>query len=592
MKTFYKIAIAVLALSTLPACSEKYVDPAYFESADVDFTYNVDGDEYLLDYYVVSPVKFNNTSAKTGNFHWDFGDGTTSDEVSPVHKYETAGQYKVTLTLDGVGTRTYPLLINDITPTLTVAEQSTEIVEFNNTTLTFNLELPNPSNLPVRYVWSFPEGTTYADGTPVTEFVGMAHEDGTTDYPAPVKFRNIGSQRVSIVTTFDVRDGGENRRLADAYLNVQVGCSEPAATLYYAQRGGNVKAIKLLENVPEGTKVLPYDMGVPTGSTVFNLLCNTVQGVADSGNDEEGEETETPSTGTTDVTWIYILDAGKQYYYVNDENGVLGDGNMTAMRADGTGVNLVITNVGGPAFNDPFRGFIQNGVIYYSDRNTGFTALDCNTRGAVEGVGNSNRRASYVMTNENTPFKDQGISWGAITNGIYKDKNGWWWIGKNYNGQGIFRFRDSDVYPSETEAKKHVPPSKIILQGEFTSTFAVDETHNRLFVYRSTPANAFLMFDIPDYQQTVALADAKVNIAMDCAPENTTGIEGLYVTQMAVDHETGKVYFCYRPLAGDTSGVKAGIVCFDPETGKLSNYGDTSDLGTGIVINPNKTKLF
>ena len=79
---------------------------------------------------------------------------------------------------------------------------------------------------------------------------------------------------------------------------------------------------------------------------------------------------------------------------------------------------------------------------------------------------------------------------------------------------------------------------------------------------------------------------------MDCAPENTTGIEGLYVTQMAVDQETGKVYFCYRPLAGDTSGVKAGIVCFDPETGKLSNYGDTSDLGTGIVINPNKTKLF
>ena len=32
---------------------------------------------------------------------------------------------------------------------------------------------------------------------------------------------------------------------------------------------------------------------------------------------------------------------------------------MTAMRADGTGVNLVITNVGGPAFNDPFRGFIR-----------------------------------------------------------------------------------------------------------------------------------------------------------------------------------------------------------------------------------------
>lgn len=582
MKVFKKIAIACLAAMSLGACTEKYVDPTDIPSAAVDFTYNVEGDQYTIDFYVVSTIQFNNTSAKTGNFVWDFGDGTTSTEVSPLHKYAKAGKYEVTLTLEGEGSCTYPLLINDIAPVLSVKEQSDEIIEFNKTTMTFNIELPNPENLPVQYVWTFPEGTVYADGSPATEFIGYCHDDGSVDYPQPVMFKNIGSQRVSIVTTFDTREGGENRRLSDSFLNVQVGCSEPAATLYYAQRGGNIKAIKLVDNVPAGTKVMPYDLGVPTGSTVFNLLCNTVTTL---GNEEEG-------TADTTTDWIYVLDAGKQYYYVNDENGVLGDGTMTAMHADGTGVNVVLTNVGGPAFNDPFRGYIENGLIYYSDRNTGFSRIECTVRGAVEGIGDSNRRASYVMTNENTPYKDQGISWGAITNCLTRDSNGWWWIGKNYNGYGIFRFRDSDVYADETEAKKHPLPAAVLLPGEKTTCFAIDEQRNAFYVYHTLPNQGFMVFDLPAYDVALKSENATFTKQMDCTPENTTGEEGLYVTQLALDKETGRVYFCFRPEANDGSGLHAGIVCYDPATGTIANYGDCTDLGTGCVINPNKTKLF
>ena len=98
MKIFNKIAVAALAMFSLAACSENYVDPGFYPSADVDFTYNVSGDQYTLDYYVVSTIQFNNTSAKTGNFVWDFGDGTTSTEANPTHKYSVAGNYKVTLT--------------------------------------------------------------------------------------------------------------------------------------------------------------------------------------------------------------------------------------------------------------------------------------------------------------------------------------------------------------------------------------------------------------------------------------------------------------------------------------------------------------
>ena len=382
-----KYIAGTFALGLLaPACVDKDPDEQFFPNPDVAFTYEIEGDQYTYDYYVVSTIKFNNTSSASGNFVWDFGDGTTSTEVSPTHKYEKAGLYKVTLTHESKGSTTSPLLIYDIVPVLSVASTSTEIVEYNNTYVTFNLELPNPENLPVRYEWTFPEGTTYEDGTEVTSFTGYSDENGNISYPEKVKFRNIGSQRIDIRTYFDTT--GENRRLEDSYLNVQVGTSEPAPTLYYAQRGGNIKAVKLLENIPEGSKVLPYDLGVPAGSTVFNLC------YADITTEQVDEEGKPVVEG-----WIYILDAGKQYYYINDEDGVLGDGKITALRTDGTNVNTVITNVGGAAFLDPFVGTVYNGKLYYTDRNTGCSSIELTKRGEQQGKKSSTERDSYAWQN-------------------------------------------------------------------------------------------------------------------------------------------------------------------------------------------------
>ena len=46
-----------------------------------------------------SPVTFTNTTAKPAEtYHWDFGDGNTSDEASPVHAFLASGTYAVKLT--------------------------------------------------------------------------------------------------------------------------------------------------------------------------------------------------------------------------------------------------------------------------------------------------------------------------------------------------------------------------------------------------------------------------------------------------------------------------------------------------------------
>jgi len=48
-------------------------------------------------------VEFSNSSLRFNTSLWDFGDGNTSTEISPVHTYTTAGSYDVTLSVVGDG---------------------------------------------------------------------------------------------------------------------------------------------------------------------------------------------------------------------------------------------------------------------------------------------------------------------------------------------------------------------------------------------------------------------------------------------------------------------------------------------------------
>ncbi len=581
MKFLNKMLIAACAALTfsLTACVDKEPDFQVFDGDDIDFTYNVEGDLYAVDYYVVTPVQFNNTSAKTGNVTWDFGDGTTSTENNPVHKYESAGIYKVTLTIEGVGSKTLPLMIYDIAPTLSIGTQSTDIIERGTTELTFKLELPNPENLRVRYDWTFPEGTVDLNGNPVTTFTGYADAEGNVEYPEAIRFNNIGSQRINISTTFDL--DGESRPLEDTYLNVQVGVSEPAPTIYYAVRGGNIKALKLVDpaTLPAGTKVMPYDMGVSAGNTVFNLVYADVETT-----DEEGN----PTT----EGYVYILDAGKQYYYINDEDGVLGDGLIKAMRTDGTGVNNVVTNVGGAAFCDPFQGYATGGYLYFSDRGTGVSRLTLNTRGAVQGQDASHLRDDYYWQNDRIPYYNRGIAYGAIHTAMLKDSKGVWWWAKNYSGIGIYRFKETDIYKTAAEAAKAAMPYPIVLPGIKPRAIAVDEARKALYVYRIGTPEGFFVYDLPGDSEGGDMNKPTTSIPLACKAENTTADEGIFVCQFALDQTSGRVYFCYRPDALDDSGLAAGVAYYDPARGKIVHYGEANEQATGICINPNPTKLF
>lgn len=59
-------------------------------------------------------VNFTNNSVNASAYNWDFGDGTTSAEISPKHVYSSAGKYTVTLKAIGADTsyKTKMLAVN------------------------------------------------------------------------------------------------------------------------------------------------------------------------------------------------------------------------------------------------------------------------------------------------------------------------------------------------------------------------------------------------------------------------------------------------------------------------------------------------
>ncbi len=575
-KMIHKISMLAVALLALVACTDK--DPAYgnFPTKDVDFTYNVDGDLYQLDFYVVSTIQFNNTSAKSGAVTWDFGDGTSSTDANPKHKYETAGIYQVTLNVDGVGSRTYPLLIYDIAPVLSVAEQSAPTIVINDVSVLLDIELPNPENLICKYVWKFPEGTKTASGTEIETFEGYSHADGTIDNPGKLTFKNIGSQKIEVQTWFDIN--GENRRLEDSYVNVQVGSSVPAPTLYYAELGGNIKAYKLVDmsQLPAGTKNMTFDMGVNSGNMPTQIVFAK-------------QVTKTDST-TLEQDNIYILDCGKQYYYVNDENSTLGDGKITVMSADGASVDIMVTNVGQQAFNDPFQGFADATYLYYTDRNTGIRRLPLDTRGEKEAT-NFNSSAGYFVINNQLAYYGNGLSYGAIHTGLYIDKTGMFWWGKNYSGYGIYRFNASDI--GKTGAGIPIP-HPIVLETTQPRAFTLDEDLGNLYVWMTkgtTPDVGFGHYKLPGLSETVTYDKFVKFFHMEADPINTTDAEGVHTTQMAVDKQTHYVYFGFR-AAKDEKNYTSGLYYYDPDKQTIVNTGATTAKILGVTINPRLTNLF
>jgi len=546
--------ILILAFSFICyACVENDPDIETFPSDDVNFKYEVIGD-YKIDYLVGSQIQFTNTSVVKGACTWDFGDGTpVSNEENPIHKYEVAGNYNVSLTVENGGKRVNKIFISDIFPTVSMGEID-GICEVNKTFVELSVDLPNPDNKTVEYEWVFPEGTVDENMNPLS----------TSDKEnlGKMKFLNVGSQKVVL----KVRLGG--RALQEGVIKIPVGYTEEVKTLYYAVKKGNLHALKLIRDVPENIKVYPFDLGVKSGQHPFNILFSD--------------------------SLLYVLDAGKQIGYIDDVDENLGDGKISVISRDGSTVETMMTNNQGTAFNDPHFGYINESqqMLYYSDRNTGIRRLALTERNLQMDI--TNDKYAYFVQNTSLGYYDKGFGWGAMNTSFTRLNDGTWWWPKTYNNLGIFRFKDSDIGGSD------IPASGITAGGLFIKSLAIDEQRQMVFFAVREGATsgiyAIPMADIPNESAGEAPLQNKIkDYLVQELVSDSEGSTSEYVDicQMVLDPEDGSVYFGFR--ADPSSSVRSGLMrCFyDSETSayKVETVLEGVEI-YGVAINNKKSKLF
>ena len=560
---FLKIFMLALLPAIVASCVPNTPEVETLPTDPVSFEYRIKGD-YSLDYYIDSYITFLNTSPTTGEAVWDFGDGKSATGNEVEHAYDEAGTYNVTLTINGL-TKNQVIMISDIKPLLSLNPIEGGVCEVLSTPVSFSLEIPNPKNRELTYNWIFPARTK--------NVTGEVMESCTDSLPGEVIFGNVGSQTVRLQVTMD------GRLLEEGVLNVPVGYNKEVPTLYYAEVGGHLMAYKIVSDSLTDMDIMPYDLGLSSGQHPFNLLFK------DSS--------------------LYVLDAGAGWYYQNEDaqlNG--GDGKISVISKDGSKVETMLSNAGGPAFQDPFYGCIIDNDLYFTDRNTGIIKVPLSTRNAVY---SASEFPYFVQHNTLGYYGGTPYSWSyGCIGGTVGQINGVWYWAKNYNGNGIFRWKNSDIsLTSITNGTS--PDAGCALFGMSPKSYAYSTKSNKIcFTILDGNYEGFYVCTLAQLDEIGtsknALAPYKklYNETLGFIPNKSGGVyaakeghtsEFAAICQIAYDEVNDCAYFAYRNNLNDVECAPTGIYKYDFEADKIEQVLTGKEV-YGLVVNNTPSKLF
>lgn len=577
MKTNF---LKTLLIALLPICAVSCIDNVPEEEVlprdAVSFDYYIDQKtepKYYLDYYVDSYITFVNTSPETtnGTPHWDFGENSVLVDPSEQGQdtircyYTKAGTYKVKLTV-GDYSKEQVVMIAPIKPIVTI-KIADPVCEVRSSLVTFEVELPNPQNKPAVFNWTFPADTKNVNDEDYATFQGQ----GIDDLPAPVKFSHVGSQQVAL----NVVLGGEE--LETATMNVQVGYNEAVPTLYYAVQGGRIMAHKLTGGKqPADMNISSYDLGVSSGQHPFNILFK------DSS--------------------LYVLDAGKQFYYVNDVDGVLGDGKISVVSKDGKKVETMISNAGQAAFDDPFYGYIDGDYLYYANRNTGIMKVKLTDRDKVYNI----NEYPYFVRHNHLQYYGNGLAYGAVSRNFAKINGVWHWS-TCHTSTNTFCFMDDDILkdPVTTGDKALLPEEGIICPSIKVGSFYYSTKHDKVvFCAMEMTANVVSVCTYAEWKAMQSGGDVtkkaikfdgknfESNLDNNLPAVEGTGVESVGITQIAYDDVNECVYFAYRNNGTSTSNrPDTGIYCYNLNSGEVTCL-IKGVSAYGVAVNNTPSKLF
>ncbi len=329
-------------------------------------------------------------------------------------------------------------------------------------------------------------------------------------------------------------------------------------------------ALKLVSDKPATLNVYPFDMAISSGKRSLNILYH--------------EES------------LYILDAGQQFTYVDDQDGNLGDGRITVMAKDGSKLETMLTNTG-TAFADPYYGYIDGNTLLFSDRNTGMRIASLKDRNRSYSAANF----PYKVQNATLGYYNNGWSYGSMNAGFGKINGVWYWC-KTFNGTGLFRFTDSDILKETTTGGLPAPAAGVVLSGMSPKSFVWDAKNQVIYftiydtgyegVYRCTLAQldgiGGSKSALAPYLLKTAGGKSAIPITEPGMGEGSAG-EFIGICQLALDEATGDVYFGLRSAFPDE--VKSGLMRYNATKKVLEHVVEGVDV-YGVSVNQTKSKLF
>lgn len=242
---------------------------------------------------------------------------------------------------------------------------------------------------------------------------------------------------------------------------------------------------------------------------------------------------------------VYVGSAGSRFTYQSVPDGN-GDGETFYINKSGDNFFRVtlVSNIGYHAFQDPFSLSVDapNHKLLVADRNVGVHLINIERPGLYG-------EQPFLLQNNWLPWYGSDITYGAIGCGIERDSEGIYWMGKKFNGNGIFRFSEKDIYPNGGGGNPI--PFPVLFNGISMSTFTLDEANGFLYcfayagpigvkpgVYRMEIAKLKELGEDAKFSEVATLIDDAPVLVEGSAPAEITGI-----TQISSNGEN--VYWSY-----------------------------------------------
>lgn len=160
-------------------------------------------------------VTFNNESANGESYYWQFGDGTSSTEESPVHEYAIAGNYTATLKVNSAAGYS---AVYEGEP-IYVAGQS--VAAFNSSVgLKMNVSFDASISANIKSAtWDFGDGTTGEGLTVKHQYTSEGDYDVALTIVGLLDDKSQLTQTVTVYNTSDLIKGGNMEATsADAWI--------------------------------------------------------------------------------------------------------------------------------------------------------------------------------------------------------------------------------------------------------------------------------------------------------------------------------------------------------------------------------------